>query len=116
MPHVEEKQCRICLDGEDPVMGRLIRPCLCKGSVKVRGQMMTQDATHSSLVRSCEMSTALAQLFCQLFCFLFLSSMQISLSFWPHSGSRYRDQSRHVLSIPMGLLLIYLIVVIVGTI
>ncbi|KDQ63475.1 hypothetical protein JAAARDRAFT_119066 [Jaapia argillacea MUCL 33604] len=28
-----EKQCRICLDGPDPVMGRLIRPCLCKGSI-----------------------------------------------------------------------------------
>ncbi|GJE87665.1 E3 ubiquitin-protein ligase MARCH [Phanerochaete sordida] len=26
-------QCRICLDGEDPELGRLIRPCLCKGSV-----------------------------------------------------------------------------------
>lgn len=31
----EEKQCRICLDGEDPELGRLIRPCLCKGSVSV---------------------------------------------------------------------------------
>ncbi|KAI0348538.1 zf-C3HC4-domain-containing protein [Trametopsis cervina] len=29
----EDKQCRICLDGEDPELGRLIRPCLCKGSV-----------------------------------------------------------------------------------
>ncbi|KAJ3475960.1 hypothetical protein NLI96_g11486 [Meripilus lineatus] len=29
----EEKQCRICLDGEDPDLGRLIRPCLCKGSI-----------------------------------------------------------------------------------
>jgi E3 ubiquitin-protein ligase DOA10 len=28
-------QCRICLDGEDPELGRLIRPCLCKGSVSV---------------------------------------------------------------------------------
>ncbi len=33
----EEKQCRICLDGEDsvPELGRLIRPCLCKGSISV---------------------------------------------------------------------------------
>lgn len=31
-----EKQCRICLDGDDPELGRLIRPCLCKGSVSVR--------------------------------------------------------------------------------
>ncbi|KAI0815068.1 zf-C3HC4-domain-containing protein [Irpex lacteus] len=29
----DERQCRICLDGEDPELGRLIRPCLCKGSV-----------------------------------------------------------------------------------
>ncbi|KAJ8495633.1 hypothetical protein ONZ51_g1583 [Trametes cubensis] len=27
------KQCRICLDGEDPELGRLIRPCLCKGTI-----------------------------------------------------------------------------------
>jgi len=30
---VEEKQCRICLDGPDETLGRLIRPCLCKGSM-----------------------------------------------------------------------------------
>ncbi|KAI0669787.1 hypothetical protein C8Q78DRAFT_1037825 [Trametes maxima] len=29
----DSKQCRICLDGEDPTLGRLIRPCLCKGSI-----------------------------------------------------------------------------------
>ncbi|KAI1788776.1 hypothetical protein LXA43DRAFT_1023954 [Ganoderma leucocontextum] len=29
----DTKQCRICLDGEDPQLGRLIRPCLCKGSI-----------------------------------------------------------------------------------
>ncbi|KIM75411.1 hypothetical protein PILCRDRAFT_827334 [Piloderma croceum F 1598] len=32
-PPVEEKQCRICLDGPDTTLGRLIRPCLCKGSM-----------------------------------------------------------------------------------
>ncbi|KAJ3551445.1 hypothetical protein NM688_g4698 [Phlebia brevispora] len=32
-PQENEKQCRICFDGEDPELGRLIRPCLCKGSV-----------------------------------------------------------------------------------
>ncbi|KAI5123613.1 hypothetical protein M0805_003429 [Coniferiporia weirii] len=31
--NAEEKQCRICLDGPDPELGRLIRPCLCKGSI-----------------------------------------------------------------------------------
>ncbi|KAF8078726.1 hypothetical protein FPV67DRAFT_1466228 [Lyophyllum atratum] len=31
----DEKQCRICLDGvaAQPELGRLIRPCLCKGSI-----------------------------------------------------------------------------------
>ncbi|KAI0639512.1 zf-C3HC4-domain-containing protein [Trametes polyzona] len=29
----DTKQCRICLDGEVPELGRLIRPCLCKGSI-----------------------------------------------------------------------------------
>jgi len=28
-------QCRICLDGPDQELGRLIRPCLCKGSISV---------------------------------------------------------------------------------
>lgn len=31
----DSKQCRICLDGEVPELGRLIRPCLCKGSISV---------------------------------------------------------------------------------
>jgi len=35
-PPVEEKKCRICLDGPDATLGRLIRPCLCKGSMTVR--------------------------------------------------------------------------------
>lgn len=34
-PSQQEKQCRICLDGEDSELGRLIRPCLCKGSISV---------------------------------------------------------------------------------
>ncbi|KAI0053329.1 zf-C3HC4-domain-containing protein [Auriscalpium vulgare] len=29
----DDKQCRICLDGDDLALGRLIRPCLCKGSI-----------------------------------------------------------------------------------
>ena len=32
----DERQCRICLDGPDPELGRLIRPCLCRGSISVR--------------------------------------------------------------------------------
>ncbi|KAH9982553.1 hypothetical protein BGW80DRAFT_1263799 [Lactifluus volemus] len=30
----EQPQCRICFDGPDPTLGRLIRPCLCSGSVR----------------------------------------------------------------------------------
>lgn len=29
----DRPQCRICFDGPDPSLGRLIRPCLCSGSV-----------------------------------------------------------------------------------
>ena len=38
---VEEKQCRICLDGSEAEneLGRLIRPCLCKGSISVRQRL-----------------------------------------------------------------------------
>jgi hypothetical protein len=32
----EQITCRICLDGPDDDLGRLIRPCLCKGSISVR--------------------------------------------------------------------------------
>ncbi|KZT72802.1 hypothetical protein DAEQUDRAFT_722423 [Daedalea quercina L-15889] len=32
-PAQDGKQCRICFEGEDPQLGRLIRPCLCKGSI-----------------------------------------------------------------------------------
>jgi E3 ubiquitin-protein ligase DOA10 len=31
----QEKQCRICFEGEDESLGRLIRPCLCRGSISV---------------------------------------------------------------------------------
>lgn len=31
----QHPQCRICLDGPDPDLGRLIRPCLCSGTVSV---------------------------------------------------------------------------------
>ena len=36
----ETKQCRICLDGEDAELGRLIRPCLCRGSISVRLRLL----------------------------------------------------------------------------
>ncbi|KAF9976156.1 hypothetical protein BGZ73_009070 [Actinomortierella ambigua] len=34
-PHMEDRQCRICLGGPDEAeLGRLISPCMCKGSMK----------------------------------------------------------------------------------
>ncbi|KAI0082269.1 zf-C3HC4-domain-containing protein [Panus rudis PR-1116 ss-1] len=52
----EEKQCRICLDGEDPTLGRLIRPCLCRGSisyvhVKCLQKWRTTSASQSAFYR-----------------------------------------------------------------
>ncbi|TCD69901.1 hypothetical protein EIP91_005725 [Steccherinum ochraceum] len=47
-PSPEEKQCRICLDGEDQELGRLIRPCLCKGSMsRWRLSSSSQSAFYS---------------------------------------------------------------------
>lgn len=31
----QEKTCRICYDGENETQGRLIKPCLCTGSISV---------------------------------------------------------------------------------
>ncbi|KAK0506349.1 hypothetical protein EDD18DRAFT_1123013 [Armillaria luteobubalina] len=50
--HVEadERQCRICLDGADAEgeLGRLIRPCLCKGSIsRWRNSSTAQSAFFS---------------------------------------------------------------------
>ena len=61
------KQCRICLDGdEDPALGlgRLIRPCLCKGSMTVRTPFLPRrcDANEDSgLVRTRRLSEPLAR-------------------------------------------------------
>jgi hypothetical protein len=47
--HQAQHQCRICLDGPDPDLGRLIRPCLCSGTVSV-GQAfppLSRTRTHT---------------------------------------------------------------------
>jgi len=60
----EEKQCRICLDGSEAehAMGKLIRPCLCKGSISVRFFHMDTrkpflNLTFGCKVCPCEMSS-----------------------------------------------------------
>ncbi|TFK94437.1 zf-C3HC4-domain-containing protein [Polyporus arcularius HHB13444] len=54
MPEETEdtKQCRICLDGEDPELGRLIRPCLCKGSISYVHVKCLQRWRNTSASRS----------------------------------------------------------------
>jgi hypothetical protein len=42
----QQPQCRICLDGQDPDLGRLIRPCLCRGTVSVSIQQPLQFLHH----------------------------------------------------------------------
>lgn len=50
----EEKQCRICLDGSEAEheMGRLIRPCLCKGSISYVHVKCLQKWRNTSSSRS----------------------------------------------------------------
>ncbi|KAK0232968.1 hypothetical protein IW262DRAFT_1443940 [Armillaria fumosa] len=54
--HVEtdERQCRICLDGADAEreLGRLIRPCLCKGSISYVHIKCLQRWRNSSTAQS----------------------------------------------------------------
>ncbi|KAK1233012.1 hypothetical protein PQX77_003814 [Marasmius sp. AFHP31] len=57
-PTIEEKQCRICLDGveAEQEMGRLIRPCLCKGSISyvhVKCLQRWRNSSNSSAFFSC---------------------------------------------------------------
>jgi hypothetical protein len=44
-----DKQCRICLDGPDDALGRLIRPCLCRGSISVSNTPAAPPALLDSL-------------------------------------------------------------------
>lgn len=52
MSDEEQKQCRICLDGVDAEeeLGRLIRPCLCRGTISVTmGLIILLLATYISI-------------------------------------------------------------------
>ena len=53
---VDDRQCRICLAGpeEELELGRLIRPCKCKGSISVSHLIM--DVTVSNLMLMCRCS------------------------------------------------------------
>jgi len=46
------KQCRICLAGaeEEATCGRLIKPCLCRGSMQVRVILLTTILVSNTLI------------------------------------------------------------------
>lgn len=54
MPDADERQCRICFDGANVEleMGRLIRPCLCKGSISYVHVKCLQTWRNSSASKS----------------------------------------------------------------
>jgi len=58
----QEKQCRICLDGveAEKELGRLIRPCLCKGSISVSIDVFGVSPLIFT-VCSCQMPEQMAQ-------------------------------------------------------
>ena len=62
---IDEKQCRICLDGPEAEfeLGRLIRPCLCKGSISVC--CIVHDINYAEAsdgpVRSCKVPSTMAE-------------------------------------------------------
>jgi E3 ubiquitin-protein ligase DOA10 len=61
----QERQCRICFDGEDSSLGRLIRPCLCKGSITVRYSQyaLMRWTDHNGSVCPCQVLTEVAHVF-----------------------------------------------------
>jgi hypothetical protein len=69
-----------------------------------------------SVVCARRVSDALAQFFSKRVRLLFLPSVQISLSFWPHSLCRYRNESRFVIHLLLRRGFSTFTLVVVGTI
>jgi hypothetical protein len=96
---VEEKQCRICLDSEVEELGRLIRPCLCKGSISVShtsNQAITA-VTHkhfTSQVRAREVPTAMEKFIPVFERLLFVPTMSLPLPFCPYPSIWNSHESR----------------------
>ena len=93
----DSKQCRICLDGEDPELGRLIRPCLCKGSISVCSCWLCTCILNLPLacaVCSRKMPTALAQYFQLSERLLHMSAMWLSLPFCSYSRYGYCNEPK----------------------
>lgn len=90
----EEKQCRICLDGVEAVaeLGKLIRPCLCRGSISVCIQISVysssgMDSDRMVQVRPCEVPPNVEEYISIEERFLLVPSMPLQLSLRPHSDS-----------------------------
>ena len=100
-------QCRICLDGPDPDLGRLIRPCLCSGTVSVRGggPALSSPPTRARANSTCSfgrtartprLSSAMEEHLGKRLGFLRLSAMSLPLSLCTHQDCRPRHQPRFV--------------------
>jgi hypothetical protein len=104
----QQPQCRICLDGPDPDLGRLIRPCLCSGTVSVRQAFPTVPARtnplteslslkHIRIVRAPRVPPALEEYVSQYLCIFCLSAMPLPLPLCPYQDSWPGYQPRFVL-------------------
>lgn len=99
-------QCRICFDGPDQELGRLIKPCLCKGSISVglRVDRHQSKAAHSlspSLLARSRQVLAEVENYLRLDeRILGLPSVPLPLPFRKDSSVRARLQPRQVSSEP----------------
>jgi len=48
----DERKCRICLEGDVPALGRLIKPCKCDGSIRYVHLSCLNQWRHTSTTRS----------------------------------------------------------------
>lgn len=61
MDEQEERKCRICLDGEDPSLGRLIKPCKCNGKLIFLVLLLWLSVSRFYTIRSHHLSKPLAK-------------------------------------------------------
>lgn len=101
--HVEtdERQCRICLDGADAEreLGRLIRPCLCKGSISVSfPSFPCQVVAELAVCAVCshKVSAALEKQLRGAECVLLMPPVPLQISILAHSCRRHCNEPRQV--------------------
>jgi len=99
----QEKQCRICLDGveAEPELGRLIRPCLCKGSISVSIWTFPEDREYSTRffdpVCARQVSGQVAEHFSNQKCIFCLPAVSLQVSVHENTHRRTCYQSRQVI-------------------